>query len=270
MSEHDGELLDRLRAALAVAPTGPSADDVTALRDLVDEHRERTPAPVALHAGALRRRGRRAVAAAALAATLVVASGAIAVATNGPFSGTARRAASALGLPIDSPELYQAKDALETLSVALAGHDDRQVAEASRDLSRRLAELSGDDARVLGHEAEGLLREADERLGVGHDNGGAQQPGGTGRGGGGASPDERGSGHDGTGRDRASGGDLGSVPNRTLGSGSGSDNPSPATPSGSPQIGSGSDGSGSGDSGTSGDGTSDGGSGGGGDSSFSP
>jgi hypothetical protein len=187
MTPRDDELLDRLRSALQTAPQSPTADELAALRQLVREDPERPATVVGLHTRPRRHRARRVALAAALAATLLVGSAAVAVATNGPFSGTARRAASALGLPVDSPELSSAKNALAALRAALAGYDDRQIADARRDVDRRLAALSSDDTRDVNREARDLLREADERLGPLHDPG-ERGPSGGPRGDGGGAP----------------------------------------------------------------------------------
>jgi hypothetical protein len=254
MSTGDTELLNQLGQALATVPSTPTREEVGAFRGLVGASRRPTSTVAELTSRPARRRVRRAALAAALAATLVLGGGAVALATGGPFSGVARRAASAIGLPVDSPELSNAKNALAGLRGALAGHDARRIVDARQDVDRRLAALSGDDANEVSPEARALLREADERLGGDHDSSDHAAAGAGGDARNGSSADDRGS----RGTNRGSGRGTESSPNvGPSGSGSGSQGDGATAPT-VPSGGSG----GSGNGGGSGDGAgSDGGSG---------
>ena len=147
----DDRLLDALAVALRPAPSEPSMAELAALRSVVDE----------VQVGAVRRRsGRRRRWVAGLLVGGVVLSGGTAYATNPVAPRPVRSAAFALKLPVESPELTDAKDALEDLEEELREGRRDQVAAAVEDVEEELADLSPDARRALEPGASTLLATA--------------------------------------------------------------------------------------------------------------
>jgi len=270
MSERDDMvLLEQLTAALQAEPVAPSASEVAALRAMVVEGSAHRDAAVVPFPSAGRRRIRRALVGVALAAALAVGGSSAAFAAGAPLPRVVRQTVYSLGLPIESPDYHDAKDALDGLRRSLRGPSDAQVAAARRAVISSLARLSGDERHDLSDDARPLLREADERL-SGEDGGAASGRGGNRDGDGGAnasSSQHEGGGTEGgggsTGRDEggtsgsgaSSGTSSGGASGGSGGSGS-SDGGSVSSPTTSPSSGSGSDGGGSGSGGSGSDGSS--------------
>ena len=147
----DDRLLDALAVALRPAPSEPSMAELAALRSVVDE----------VQVGAVRRRsGRRRRWVAGLLVGGVVLSGGTAYATNPVAPRPVRSAAFALKLPVEPPELTDAKDALEDLEEELREGRRDQVAAAVEDVEEELADLSPDARRALEPRASTLLATA--------------------------------------------------------------------------------------------------------------
>jgi hypothetical protein len=102
------------------------------------------------------------VAAAVLA--LVVVGGLVALSTGEPVPSELRSPARALGLPVDSAELAEARTAMATLRAALSQPDDRRLLAARDALVRRVQRLGAEDRTAIDGDARALLDRADTRL----------------------------------------------------------------------------------------------------------
>jgi hypothetical protein len=145
MSEHrDRELVRLLEEALDPPARQPPADRVAQLREQVAAA---VPPAAAL---ALRRNGRRRRFAGALAAAaVVVAFVAGTVVGDGGLPRPLRAAAEAIGLPVDSPELVDARRELQRLGESLAAGDAAGVAAADAAMVRLVKGLDADErARI--------------------------------------------------------------------------------------------------------------------------
>ena len=151
---NDDELLAVLGRTIGPdADDVPSASDVAALRALVVA----TPIPITSS-----RRWRRRVVVAGVA-TVAALSGATAVAAgvnDGALPKPARVVARAIGIPVDSVDLADAKTALRQLRTAT----DAELPDALDGAERAVAALSSDERRALGTSADRTLSEARERL----------------------------------------------------------------------------------------------------------
>ncbi len=101
---------------------------------------------------------------AAVAATVVLCAVGIAALAGTSMPGSMRDPARAVGFPVQSQEMVEARSALAQLRVALAGGNGVHVAAAADLLRARLRAVSEDEARQLEPEAADLLREAEARL----------------------------------------------------------------------------------------------------------
>ena len=187
----DERLLDALALSLRPdASTAPSASELAAFHAVVRD--------VASGAAAPRRSGRARRWVAGLVVGGVVLSGGTAYATNPVAPRPVRSAAFALKLPVESPELTDAKDALADLEEELReGRRDKVAAEVE-DVIRELADLSPAARRALEPRASTLLATArafladprtvderrsdddEDRLGSGGDEGGTSGRSGSG------------------------------------------------------------------------------------------
>jgi hypothetical protein len=160
----DEQLLDRLGAALAPTPVGPTPAEVEAIRALALERRPGTV--MALPPARAPRPPRRhplVAAAAAVIIGLVVLGGIITLVVDG--SGSDRHPPiAASGSPIDSAALIRARLAVSELRAALAGPDDTRVARARDELVARLRVLEPADRDDVDAEARVLLEQAVARL----------------------------------------------------------------------------------------------------------
>lgn len=146
MPAEDEEVLERLRQALRAPDAQPSAAEVAELRRAVAE-RDPLPAP--------RRAWPRRVAAVAAAAAILVV-----LVAGPPLPRPVRSLARAVGLPVDSAEVADAKSAASELQAALDGGDPARVAKASARLERRLQALREADRRRLAQRSDPLLERA--------------------------------------------------------------------------------------------------------------
>ena len=242
----DDRLLDALAVALRPAasrgPAEPSMAELAAFRQLVAASAD----------PAARRRRRLRTWVAGLLVGGVVLSGGTAYATNPVAPRPVRSAAFALKLPVESPELTDAKDALDDLEEELhEGRRDKVAAEVE-DVREELADLSPSVRAPLEARAASLLAAAaafladpltvEPRDGREEDSG--DDSSGRGSGDDGGSDDSRsGSSGGGSGTDDSRGSGSGS-------SGSGSDDGSGSSGSGSDDDDGGDDGSGSSGSGS--------------------
>jgi hypothetical protein len=182
----------------------------------------------------------------------VVLSGGTAYATNPVAPRPVRSAAFALKLPVEAPDLTDAKDALDDLEEEL--HEGRRdkVAAAVEDVEEELADLSASARGALDPRATSLLAAARaflaDPLTQDEEKGGDDSSSGRGSG-----SDDSGSGSSGSGGDDSGSDGSDSSGSGSSGSGSGSDD-SVSSGSGSSGSGSGSDDSVSSGSGSSGSG----------------
>ena len=170
MSLDDDQLLAALGRAIGPDPTeAPSAAERDALRKVVLQAGatadpsgtagERLAPVVAITAA---RRWRHRVAAGAVASAVVL-SGATAVAAaanNGALPTPVRTVVRAVGLPVDSPALADAKDALRRLRSA----EDNDLAEAIDRVEKALTKLSDSERAGIADEAAAALAAARDRL----------------------------------------------------------------------------------------------------------
>ena len=275
---HD-ELLTRLGAAFAVEPAEPPAEGLAALRGAVAELRAGDAA------GGTRRvsRWRRPLPVGGLVFGLIVGGTGTALAAGAPLPRPLRSLAHGIGLPVDSPQLHDVREANHRLRDDLSTPTTSPAtAHDAAELARKLAGLDADERSKVEAESEHLLGQArgpDTASGQsgpsasgGPDAGGAGPSSGSGDSGdhhGGTGPSS------GSGGTSGSGGDGSGSGSGSDGSGSGSDHSTatstptatpttaPASPPTTTSGDHGSDGGGSGsDSGTSGGGGSDGSGGG--------
>ncbi|MBV9411879.1 MAG: hypothetical protein JO148_09795, partial [Acidimicrobiia bacterium] len=161
MTTRDDELLDVLAASLGPPPdVEPTWAEISYLHRIIDT------------AADGRRRGRsplwrlRPITAAAAALVLLGGASAAAAVSGAVMPQPVRVAARAVGLPVDSSQLTDARAALGHLRDALAAKP-RNVSDISADVREvrdRLAGLSADDRLQVEDEAAFLLAEADAAL----------------------------------------------------------------------------------------------------------
>ncbi|MDP8974785.1 MAG: hypothetical protein M3N28_00130 [Actinomycetota bacterium] len=146
MPTEDEDLLGRLEHALRPPDVEPSDEEIAALHRAVAGG---VPAP------AVRRVWpRRALAGVAAAVVLLV------MVSGVPVPRPVRAAAHALGLPVDSVEVADAKSAVKELQRALDDGDQERAARASARLRQRLGALSERDRQRIGRRAGPLLERA--------------------------------------------------------------------------------------------------------------
>ncbi len=165
MNRADDELLERLGVALAATPAAPTRDEIDAVRALATGGGGARVAPWRSARDA-QHPLRHVLVAAALVVGLVMAGGLVALSAGAPVPTALRAPARALGLPVDSAALAEARSAVSALRVALAGPDDARVAAAAVSLETALGRLDAGDRAVIETEARLLLAQAADRLGV--------------------------------------------------------------------------------------------------------
>jgi hypothetical protein len=154
------QLFDALGVALRPPPVEPSPGELAALHRMIDERcRDRVTARVP----AMRAWARPFVVAAA-AAGIVVGSGAAAFAAGAPVPRPIRAVAHDVGLPVDSPELTDAKSAASELRIVLGINDTATIKRVRARLSRKLAEVPRDERGEIERGAKALLARADHEL----------------------------------------------------------------------------------------------------------
>lgn len=167
MNYGDGQLLDDLRVALATPPARPDPIELAAFDRIVAEWRQR-PAPVADEPKgrfrAIEKVHRpRVVAAGVVITTLGLGTG-VAAAAGAPVTRGIREVAHEIGLPVESPAVVDAKDAMSRLRDALARSDDAQLRAARDQLRSELGDLGASDRASLERRVDDLLQQADARL----------------------------------------------------------------------------------------------------------
>lgn len=157
MTDDDSRLLELLGRALTPAAVEPSAQRISALRSLVGTPAPPASAPQPAQVTVLRptRRWQTALMGVAAGLVLFVAGGA--VATSPPT--WLRQGAYDVGLPVDSPQLVQARAALHDLGVALAAGDRAGIRSADTEMVGLVRSLSADEK----NEIEPVAHEVHER-----------------------------------------------------------------------------------------------------------
>lgn len=142
----DEELLSRLGRALAPAPGEPDPARVARLRAMAEAGRSTTassPTTGTVARIGVRRRGRRAAVAIGVAA--VAASFVVGVVVGAEPPRPLRAAAHAVGLPVESPQLADARNELHDLGAALAAGDRSRVEAADRRMVTLVKSLPPDE-----------------------------------------------------------------------------------------------------------------------------
>ena len=156
----DDVLLAALARALEEPDAAPSGAEVAALHQAVS-------ASAANEALARQRRSRRRGWVAGLVGGAVLGLTGTAAAVNSsavPVPDPVRDVAHSIGLPVDSRQLDDAKDALEDLRDDLEDRDRRKVSESATELRLLMAALTDDERRSIEPDANAPLAEADALL----------------------------------------------------------------------------------------------------------
>ena len=152
----DLELLELLTTALAPVSDQPSAADIVLLHRAID-------ARTTLPRKPLRVRRRWVLPAVAAFSVLGVSGTAIAT-TGSSLPRMARSLANGVGLPVDSPQLLDARSRRDTLRAALAHHDNTAIAVESAKLRDALRHLDTDERNQVGNDTDQLLQQADNQI----------------------------------------------------------------------------------------------------------
>ncbi|HEX7521114.1 MAG TPA: hypothetical protein VF441_03545 [Acidimicrobiia bacterium] len=154
------ELFDALGVALRPPPVEPTPAELAALHRMIDERCvDRTTARVPAT-----RSWMRPFVVVAAAAGIVVGSGAAAFAVGAPVPRPIRAVAHDVGLPVDSPELTDAKGAASDLRIVLAINDPATIKRVRARLNHKLAEVPGDERGQIERDTKALLAQADQQL----------------------------------------------------------------------------------------------------------
>ncbi len=142
---------DALRSVVLRAGAGPAegASDAAPIADVV---------PIT---SARRLRTRLLVGSAAVVVALSGATAVAAAVNDGALPTPVRAVVHAVGIPVDSVELAQAKEALKRLRTAT----DAELADALARAERELADLTPSERSSLGGDVDRTLADARERLG---------------------------------------------------------------------------------------------------------
>ena len=158
----DDVLLAALGRALEVPDAEPSGAEVAALHQAISGG--------ATDAVARPRRARRRGWVAGLVGGAVLGLTGTAAAVNSsavPVPDPVRDVAHSIGLPVDSRQLDDAKDALDDLRDDLEDRDRRKVSESATELRLLLAALTDDERRSIEADANAALAQADALLAPG-------------------------------------------------------------------------------------------------------
>jgi hypothetical protein len=161
----DDEDVETLRAALAPRAYDPPEASVGALHRAVARNFSPAPRP-------RWRKARLAVGGALVVPLLSGSATAFAVGAVG-LPDPLRVALHAVGLPVDSVAVAEAKSAESRLQGALIGGDAPQVEADAKVLEQKLSNLTASDRHQVGPQAGALLQRADQ---VERENGRRQQP----------------------------------------------------------------------------------------------
>jgi hypothetical protein len=165
VNHDDAHFHSKLGSALATVPARPDGRELAALHRAVDA-RPLQSAPVervAVARGARWLHHRRVVAISVVAGTLTLGTG-VAAAAGAPVLREIREVAHDVGLPVESPAVVDANQAMTNLRDALARSDEAKVRAARDQLRSDLQGLGGSDRAAAQQHADDLLRLADERL----------------------------------------------------------------------------------------------------------
>lgn len=147
-----GNGIDDLRSGLRAGPCEPPPESLAALHATVTARFHRRPGRRSWHFRAV-------VAGAVFGLVAGGSAGAYALA-GGVMPRPVRIALHAIGLPVDSVPLADAKSAESRLLWALHRHDGQLVAADARALEGKLDDLSASDRRELGSQPVSLLQQA--------------------------------------------------------------------------------------------------------------
>jgi hypothetical protein len=163
---NDDDLLDLLRGALIADPVEPDRDAIVFLHRALDAHKK--PG---------RRRSYRIVASCLAGVGVMAGAGGAYALSGAVLPEPVRVVAHAVGLPVDSPEVAEARAARRALRQSLKREDANATAAAAQRLRDALGGLSSSDRAELG-DVVGLLHEADEQhASSGQTNGNEPAPG---------------------------------------------------------------------------------------------
>ena len=151
----DDELLELLTAALAPELSEPPPASLALLHRAIDARNAFARKPLRVH-------HRWVVPAVAAFGVLGISGGALA-ATGTSLPRLARRLAYDVGLPVDSPQLYDARSHRDALRAALARHDITAIATESAKLRAELGHLNTDEHNRVGNDTDQLLQQADSQ-----------------------------------------------------------------------------------------------------------
>lgn len=163
----DIQFLDLLTRALEPKPVEPPATRLASLHQAIAEHARLHPKPVRRRVPQppLLTRLRRPIAAFVAAMALTSAGTAAAIGTGAVrLPRPVRAVAHGVGLPVDSPELADARSATALLRSALGHNDSDSVAVATQELNTMLDRLSDGDRSKIEDEAHSLLEQADRLI----------------------------------------------------------------------------------------------------------
>jgi len=158
---NDDEILDVLGAVLAPIRAEPPPEGIVALHRAIDAQAWSGQTG---HARPLRQR-RWLVATVALTGALGVSSAAFA-ATGAPLPRPVRQVVHTIGLPVDSPQLADARGTQRLLRTSLARRDLAAIRIHANELRSELRNLDSDERRQVEPTADSLLQQAEEDLGA--------------------------------------------------------------------------------------------------------
>lgn len=164
MNAADGQLIEALREALATTPAEPSVDEIDTLHQLVAT-RGAVATVLRLQQQPSRPtiRTKRTMTVAAACAALLVG---VAVLASDTMPRPVASLAHRIGLPVEAPEVHDARMALIALRTALNTHDRTRTVRARDAVVAAMASLGRNDRSALEGNADTLLREADTALNV--------------------------------------------------------------------------------------------------------
>jgi hypothetical protein len=163
---NDDEFLDLLRGALVADAVEPGPDAIRFLHRALDGH----------HRKPRRRRSHRIVASCLVGAGVLAGAGSACALSGAVLPHPLRVVAHAIGLPVDSAEVAEARAARRALRQSLQRDNPTATAAAAQRLRHALGDLSNGDRAELGDVA-GLLDAADQQHATnGQDHGNEPTP----------------------------------------------------------------------------------------------